>query len=129
MRRLAITTCLLLLLPAVVCGQSKSNWLQGNWAGTGFQIDDGSTWAMRLTVRRKRYVVEYPSLGCGGRWNLVSASGGRAVFRERITKGVEACAPRGNVVIVRLNSRQLGYWYSYRGSKEFVASAILNKQQ
>ena len=83
---------------------------------------------MRLTVRKKRYVVEYPSLGCGGRWNLVSVSGGRAVFRERIIKGAEKCAPRGNVVIERLNSRQIGFWYSYRGSNEFVASAILNKQ-
>jgi hypothetical protein len=129
MRRLTITICLLLLSPAAVCGQSRGGWLRGEWAGTGFQSDDNSTWAMRLTVRNKSYVVEYPSLGCGGRWNLVSVSGGRAVFRERITKGAEKCAPRGNVVIERLNSRQLGFWYSHAGTSAFVASAILNKQR
>ena len=128
MRRFTITICLLLLLPAVICGQSKSGWLRGEWVGTGYQSNDGSTWTMRLVVRKKRHVIEYPSLGCGGRWNLVSVSGSRVVFSERITKGAGKCARRGNVVIERLNSRQIGFWYSYRGSNEFVASAILNKQ-
>jgi hypothetical protein len=129
MRRFTLTVCLLLLLPFVVCAQSGRGWLRGEWAGKGYQSDDDSTWAMRLTVRRGRYVVEYPGLGCGGRWDPVSVSGGRAVFRERITKGAEKCAPRGNVVVERLNSRQIGFWYSYRGSSEFVASAILNRQR
>lgn len=129
MRRCTITICLLLLLPAATHGQSGGGWLQGVWVGTGYQSDAGSTWAMRLIVRKKRYVIEYPSLGCGGRWMLLSVSGGRAVFRETITRGAEECAPRGNVVIERLNPRQIGFWYSYRGSKEFVASAILNKQR
>lgn len=44
---------------------------------------------MKLIVRKKRHVIEYPSLGCRGRWNLVSISGSRVVFRERITKGAE----------------------------------------
>jgi hypothetical protein len=129
MRRFIITVGLLLSLPFVACGQSRGGWLRGTWAGTGFQSDDNSTWAMKLTFRRRSYVAEYPSLRCVGRWRLVSVSGARAVFRETITEGAERCAPRGNVVIERLNSRQLGYWYSYRGSKEFVASAILNRRR
>jgi hypothetical protein len=129
MKRISFLILLLLLLPAAIHGQSKSKWLQGEWVGTGLQIDDGNMWAMRLTANKKRYVIEYPSLGCGGRWKLVSISGGRAIFRERITKWVEKCAPLGNVVIERLSRRQLAFWYSYKGSNEFVASAILNKQQ
>src|SRR3712207_2433192 len=105
MRRFTIKLCLPLLLPTFLYGQPRGGWLRGEWAGTGYQSDDDSTWAMRLTVSKNGYVVEYPSLGCGGSWKLVSISGGRAVFRERITKGVEKCAPRGNVVIERLNPR------------------------
>ena len=129
MRRFIITVGLLLLLPFAVCGQTRGGLLQGTWEGTGFQSNDNSTWAMRLTFRGRSYVAEYPSLQCAGSWRLVSVSGARAVFRETITKGAERCAPRGNVIIERLNSRQLGYWYSYRGSDEFVASAILNRRR
>jgi hypothetical protein len=53
----------------------------------------------------------------------------RAVFRETITKGAEKCSPRGRVIIERLNPRQLGYRYSYQGSKDFIASAILNRRR
>ena len=129
MRRLTITLGLLLLLPIALSGQSKrSSWLQGNWAGTGYQSDIENTWTMKLSARKNRYTVEYPSLKCGGRWRLVSVSRSRAVFRERIAQGLGECEPRGTFVIVRLNARQLGVWYSYLGKKEVVASAILNKQ-
>jgi hypothetical protein len=85
--------------------------------------------AARLTVKGRAYAVDYPSLECGGRWRLVSVTSRRAVFRETITRGAERCAPRGNFVVERLNSRQLGYWYSHAGSKEFVASGILNRRR
>lgn len=128
MRRFIITACLLLLVPVVICGQSRRSWLQGNWAGTGYQSDSQETWTMKLSVRKRRYAVEYPSLKCSGRWRLVSISPKRAVFRERITQGSEACEPQGSFVVIRLGARQLGVWYSYLGKNEFVASAILNKQ-
>ena len=128
MRRFTITIGLLLLLPVVVFGQSKSKWLEGNWAGTGYQTDSENTWTMKLSASKGRYTIEYPSLKCSGRWRLVSVSRYSAVFRERITKGVEECEPQGSFVVVRLNARQLGLWYSYRGKNEVVASAILNKQ-
>jgi len=123
-----LTAALFLLLAAGgVCGQTRGGWLRGEWAGTGYQIDDESTWAMVLTFGRGGYTAEYPSLECAGRWRLLRVSSTRAVFRETITKGAEKCAPRGRVVIERLNARQLGYRYSYQGSKDFVASAILNR--
>jgi hypothetical protein len=129
MRRFMITVGFLLLLPVITCGQSKSSWLQGVWAGTGYQSNDDSKWTMKLTIRKNKYLVEYPSLECGGTWRLVSVSRSRAVFRETITKRPDVCASRGNVVIERLNTGQVGFWYSYRGTNEFVASAILNKQR
>lgn len=129
MRRFIITLFILLSLPILVCGQSKRSWLQGVWEGTGYQTDSENTWAMKLSIRKNRYVVEYPSLKCGGRWRLVSVSQSRAVFREHITTGGGECEPQGTFVIVRLNARQLGAWYSYAGKNEVVASAILHRQR
>lgn len=56
-------------------------------------------------------------------------SRGRAIFRETITAGAERCAQGGRVVLERLNARQLGYRFSYAGSREYVASAILNRRR
>ena len=115
MRRFASAAGLLLLSAAVVCGQTRGGWLRGDWAGTGYQTDSNDTWAIRLTAKGRTYTVEYPSLGCGGRWRLLSLNGSRAVFRETITRGADRCAPRGRFVVERLNARQLGYWYSHTG--------------
>lgn len=129
MKRFVLAACLLLLSAAAVCGQSGGGWLRGEWTGTGYQTDSNNTWAMRLTAKAGAYTVEYPSLECGGTWRLLRFSRGRAVFRETITRGAERCAQRGTVVIERLNSRQLGYWFSQAGSSEYTASAILNRQR
>ncbi len=129
MKRLAATAVLLLLSAAVVGGQTRGGWLRGTWEGKGYQSDSENTWDMRLTVRGRSYTVEYPSLECAGRWRLLSLSRTRAVFRETLTKGAEKCSQGGRVVLQRLNSRQLGYWYSHRGSTDYVASAILNRRR
>src|ERR1700704_3384240 len=74
---------LLLLLSAAVPAQTKSNnWIKGSWEGTGYQTDDQSTWLMRLTAGGRRFSIEYPSLNCGGRWQLLSLNSYRARFRE-----------------------------------------------
>lgn len=128
MKRCLTALLFVVLATAGVCGQTRGGWLRGEWSGTGYQLDDQSTWEMDLSFRRGRYTVEYPSLECTARWRLLRVSRTRAVFREMITKGAGKCAPRGRVVIERLNARQLGYRYSYQGSKDFVASAILNRR-
>lgn len=129
MKRCLTALLFVALVAGGVCGQTRGGWLRGEWAGTGYQVDDQSTWAMVLSFRRGSYTAEYPSLECAGRWRLLRVSRTRAVFREIITKGAEKCAPRGRVVIERLNARQLGYRYSYEGSSDFVASAILNRRR
>jgi hypothetical protein len=128
-RQTAVAVSLLLLLTATANAQTKGGWLRGAWEGTGYQIDDGSTWKMRLTARRNKYLIEYPSLNCDGEWRLVSINRWRARFKERIRSGAERCEPRGNVVIERLSGQQLAFRYSYVGTREVVASAILNRSK
>lgn len=120
-----------LLLPAsvnVVAQQKSAGWLNGNWEGVGYQLDDQSTWAMKLTARRGRYSIDYPSLNCGGRWRLVSINGARAQFREILNRGQDKCADRGKVFLQRLNRNQIVFLYSYAGVKDISASAVLNKK-
>ena len=129
MRRCLTALLFVVLAAGAVSGQTRGGWLRGEWAGTAYQVDSESTWAMVLKFRRGRYTAEYPSLECAGRWRLLQVSRTRAVFRETITKGAERCAQRGRVVIERLNPRQLGYRFSHQGSKDYVASAILNRRR
>lgn len=129
MKRCLAALLFLFLSAAAAGGQTRGGWLRGEWEGTGYQVDSGNAWAMVLNFERGSYTAEYPSLECAGRWTLLRVSRTRAVFRETITKGAEKCAPRGRVVVERLNARQLGYRYSYQGSRDFVASAILNRRR
>jgi hypothetical protein len=101
--------------------------MNGEWVGTGFQIDTDSTWTMRLKVEGRRFRIEYPSLRCGGKWTLLTASGSSARLREKITSNPQECADNGSVVIQRLNRSQMAFRYQNAGSKEFTASAILNR--
>ena len=121
---------LLLLLCATLSAQTKSsNWIKRTWEGTGYQTDDQSTWTMRVTARGRRASIEYPSLNCGGRWQLVSINAYRARFRERLDHGQDKCANNGNVIIERLSPRQIFFLYSNAGTREVTASAVLNRKQ
>lgn len=129
MRKILMTVCLLLAVSFAAYPQSRnSSWLKGTWEGTGYQIDTDETWTMRLKVQGRRFLIEYPSLNCGGQWKLVSINSRRARFRERITFGLEDCVDGGSLVIERLNGRQIAFRYSYQGTNEISASAILNRK-
>ncbi len=118
-----------LILTAGLSAQTKpNNWLKGTWEGTGYQIDDQSTWTMQLTRRGRRFSIEYPSLNCGGRWQLIDLSGNRARFKERLDHGQDKCANNGNVTIQRLSRRQIFFLYSNTGTREVSASAVLNRK-
>lgn len=119
---------LLLLFASVISAQTRSNtWIIGTWEGTGYQIDDQSTWTMRLTSRGRRFSIEYPSLSCGGRWKLVGIDAHRARFKEKLDHGKEQCVDNSNVVIQRLNKRQVVFLFSYPGKREVYASGILRR--
>lgn len=132
MLKIVATFVLLVSLTSIVSSQTKTGtgrWLNGTWEGTGYQIDNNETWTMKLTVRGKRYKIEYPSLKCGGRWIPLSIDRSRARFIEKITLGLEDCVDNGNVVIERLSRRQIAYRFSNRGTREVTASAILNRKK
>ena len=86
---IALSAVLLsLFLSSAISAQTKSNtWIRGIWEGTGYQTDDQSTWTMLLTARGGRFSIDYPSLNCGGRWQLVNLNSQRARFKEKLDHG------------------------------------------
>jgi hypothetical protein len=120
---------LLLVIISLVSAQAKSrNWIKGTWEGTGYQIDDQSTWAMSLVAGGRRFSTEYPSLNCGGRWKLISINAYRARFKEKLDHGQDTCVDNSYVVIQRLNKRQVVFLFSYPGKREVYASGILRRK-
>ncbi|HEX8636307.1 MAG TPA: hypothetical protein VF703_19455 [Pyrinomonadaceae bacterium] len=134
MRRLAAILLVIICLSPAAYTQGRPSsrsssgaWLRGTWEGTGYQLDTATIWTMRLTVRGGRYVIEYPSLNCGGRWRRLSLNSRVATFREHIAVGRGECVDRGRVVLQRLNGKQIAYRFSQPGSRDVAASAILNR--
>jgi hypothetical protein len=114
---------------AIAVAPTKSHsWIRGVWDGTGYQIDDKSTWPMTLIARGRTFSINYPSLNCGGHWKLISINSSRARFREVLDHGQDKCSDKGNVLIQRLNRNQIAFLYSYRKTREISASAILNRR-
>lgn len=123
------TVLLTLLLSSSISAQTKSRtWIRGTWEGTGYQIDDQSTWTMLVNARGRGFSIEYPSLNCGGRWQLINLSSSRARFKERLDHGQDKCTNNGNVVIQRLSKRQILFLYTNAGSREVTASAVLKRK-
>lgn len=128
--RFVAAIVLLFALTSVAFPQSKGRtWLRGTWEGTGYQIDDNSTWTMSLKASGRRYLIEYPSLGCGGVWRLVSINSRRARFREVLSHGLEACSNEGTVVIERLSATQVIFLYYRKGERVVSSSSILNRKR
>ncbi len=127
--RFFFVALLIVVIEGTAAAQTKSRgWTRGEWDGTGYQVDDKSTWPMHLTVRGRRFSIEYPSLNCGGKWKLISMTRSRARFREVLTHGQDKCANNGNVVLQRLGRNQLLFLYSYEKTREVSASAVLNRR-
>jgi formylglycine-generating enzyme required for sulfatase activity/uncharacterized protein YjbI with pentapeptide repeats len=109
-------------------GNKRTNWLDGVWAGTGYQSDIKLSWPIRFTARDSAYLVEYPSLSCGGKWTLVELGASLAKFKEQLTHGAGGCMDNGDVIIERKSDAQLVFKYFLSNSNTVAASAILFKQ-
>ncbi len=133
MRRAVLLIGLFLVLVPNLAAQNKSrSWLHGTWQGTGYQTDDNTTWAMKVTagrVKRGRgaVLIDYPSLNCGGQWRLLSMNRSKARFREVLDHGQDQCSDKGLVTIERIG-RQLIFLYANQGSRQITASAVLNRR-
>jgi hypothetical protein len=103
-------------------------WLEGVWEGRGYQSDTKTNWIVRLRVQDSRGAVDYPSIPCLGRWDLVENDAREAKFVEVITDGTNRCASNSNVTIQKIKDSQISCMYTYAGSSVVIATAILNQK-
>jgi hypothetical protein len=129
MVRIIATFLLILSTTFVVQAQNKAGWLNGIWEGTGYQLDDNSTWTMRLQVSGPEYMINYPSLKCGGWWKPIRITAWKATFREVLSFGQDQCSDNGRLVVERLGQGQIAYRYSRKGEAKVSSSAILNRKR
>ena len=119
----------ILTASTTVAAQTKSqSWIRGVWDGTGYQLDDKTTWAMTVIAHRKTFSINYPSLGCGGHWKLISINASRARFREVLDRGQDKCSDKGKVIVQRLNRNQILFLYYYKAARDVSASAVLKRR-
>lgn len=117
---MTISLLLSFLLFFIPQSSRAQTWLDGQWVGTGYQSNNGHTWSIRFTADTEKqiYTIEYPSLNCGGEWELLEYENGRAVFREVIREGYLSCVTYGRVVVTWVGQDYLSFsWFEpYDGS-------------
>lgn len=85
----------------------------GVWEGNGNQVGGG--WTIRIELTTDDYLIEYPSLDCGGTLTLLESSENRLLFREDITFG-SGCVDDGFVELVDETVDTLNFnWYFNQG--------------
>ncbi|MDF1547690.1 MAG: hypothetical protein P1P88_07695 [Bacteroidales bacterium] len=111
--------------------KKKSEWINGIWRGTGFQLDNSSSWSIRFVANTKTkiYKIDYGTLSCGGNWELVSIDENRAVFIEKITDGVDKCLNGSTIIITFVSDNYLSYSCFSPGGKKLDACSTLERAE
>lgn len=96
------------------CSKVCLKWIDGEWNGTGNQANTKSSWSIRLIVKSlvQSYIIQYPSLKCGGHWTQTSLTPTSATFTEQITYGVDKCVNGGSVTLRKLSATQAQFDYA-----------------
>lgn len=107
----------LIFAAAMVEGKAKKNkkavWLGGVWEGTGYQLNNGSTWSIKFVgdSENQTYTIDYPSLKCSGTWQAKKITATMAEFVETITVGKALCLDGGTVIVTKIDQRYITFTY------------------
>jgi hypothetical protein len=128
------TTSLLIFLTLIsfqLSAQKKNDWINGIWRGTGFQLNNSSSWSIRFEANTKTntYKIDYGTLSCGGNWVLKEIEKNRAVFIEKITDGKDKCINGNTIIITFVSDKYLSYTCFAPGNTKLDASATLEKAE
>jgi hypothetical protein len=101
--------------------------LEGIWQGSAKQ-DDLSVWTIKVTITPERYLIDYPSLNCGGTLKLVQENTDSLVFLEVLTYGLDSCVSHGKTVLIKAAENTLRfYWYHENGGKKGAAGKLIRQ--
>lgn len=106
-------------------------WADGSWTGTGFQSNTNGTWSINCYAdsRDNYYIIEYPSLTCGGQWTVLNVEFHKIEFVEAIKHGRDRCIDGGRVVIAYVDDQHVSYTYIMSNSNDVGAFATLTRMK
>ena len=115
--------CSLLLSLSCLADAGQRNTISqfmGAWEGLGKQ-DNGTQWSIRVNIRPNFYVIDYPSLTCGGVLTLLKTTDTSLVFKETLTYSITQCINHGEVVLNKIAEHKAGYhWFSQQNKIKAV---------
>lgn len=117
---------LLLIIQFSACKsiQTRNNWLDGQWTGIGFQKDlvEDNSWSIETTInlKKRQFTINYPSIGCSGKWELLELSKHKAIFTETIDN-INICTNHGKVILTKVDANHISFSY-YLQNESTVAS-------
>lgn len=95
----------------------------GVWCGKGYQVTDGQSWPVQITISEGKYLINYPSLDCSGKLTVVKSSRHQLVLKEDINSS--NCFDNGKVILEKKNSNELLFkWYFQDGAPGSFAELI-----
>ncbi|MBN1250587.1 MAG: hypothetical protein JXA16_00515 [Bacteroidales bacterium] len=99
--------------------KEKNAWLNGEWRGTGFQLNNSDSWSIHFIANTKKsvYEIKYSSLGCSGIWQLLSVNNHLAQFQETITEGISKCLSGGIIIITKVDNQHITFTYFTQSGK------------
>jgi len=117
------------------CATGSFQDQNGIWTGIGYQLDGSqsgsgeySSWSVLLTTDDQLVTISYPSLNCGGNWQLESSTTLASYYRENITFGLDDCLDQVLVVVSPIDGGRLRLEYYYPDDT-FLAFAYLNSEK
>ncbi len=133
---LFISCALITMIAATTHAADKSRKIPiGSWTGLGYQLDDAeagsgqfSSWTIELTMGPDTVMIAYPSLDCGGVWNLEQTTDHATYYRETITYGLENCMDQGLSVLSPMDNGRMRIEF-YHPDDVFIAIGYVDPRR
>ncbi len=129
MKKFFLIGCCLFSIACLAEGQQKTvlQQLEGIWTGLAVQ-DNNSRWAIKVTIHPESYLIDYPSLNCGGTMELVKENEDSLVFKEILTYGIDSCYNNGKTVLIKSKDNKVRYYWYFENNGKKAAVGELSRQ-
>ncbi len=128
-KRLFIILSLILVSANIDAQKKSTDWINGTWRGTGFQLDNSTSWSIQFLANNKvkTFQIDYGTLNCSGIWEVLKIDDNQAKFTERITKGKDKCLDGSIIIITRVSENYVSYSCFSSNGKKLDACSTLEK--
>ena len=84
----------------------------GVWVGQGIQLDNNTTWTIKLTVLGENINIEYPSLGCSAKLTKSRSDQNKLYLSEKMIIA-KNCTDNGKIELELLTPNEIRFKWSF----------------